>query len=402
MIIDVILDLLLLVIFLGTAVIVILLLVYGGEFKRLWLEPMLHHPVVIFESDDWGVGPKEQVSALGDLLELFLHYRDQKHHHPVLTLGMVLAEPDVEKIKIDSQTYFRRDLSDENYRDLVQVINKGQKLEVFSVHLHGMEHFWPDSLMNAIHQEDVRHWLFGTNDGERITENLPSFLQSRWCDTSILPSLELKEVEIKKAIEAEKDCFKSVFEIEPTVVVPPTFVWTEAVIKQYVSQEIHLFVTPGRQYIGRDAESNLQENGRTFYNGDTDHGNNAFYLVRDVYFEPRLGHKADRVLTDIIDRTDCARPSLIEMHRFNFLSDKQNSLNELKSLLDIISEQLPQTLFLSVEELANVYMSNDLKLHSFLERFWIWIKRIQLFLQYKRLAKYSGFNMLLKLIVTVR
>ena len=34
------------------------LLVYGREFKRLWLEPVLRYPVVIFESDDRGAAPK--------------------------------------------------------------------------------------------------------------------------------------------------------------------------------------------------------------------------------------------------------------------------------------------------------------------------------------------------------
>lgn len=382
----------------------LLLLVYGSEFKRFWQEPMLPFPVVIFESDDWGVGSEDQVSALVDLLQLFSQYQDQNHHHPVLTLGMILAEPDVDRISLENQTYYYRDLGDERYHDLVKVIKKGQQQRIFSVHLHGMEHFWPDSLMNSVQKSSVEQWLFATDSdrGVIITEDLPAYLQSRWCDTSVLPSVPLKEQEIARAVEAEIKCFNKVFEQQPKVVVPPTFVWTDQVIKQYLLHNINCFITPGKQFVGRDREGVLQSNGRTFYNGDTEPGSDVLYLVRDIYFEPKLRHKAERVLTDIINRTNCARPSLIEMHRFNFLSDKQSSLKELKVLLTKICKQLPETLFLSAEELAASYQEKNCLVDSAVKRFWVLVKRIQLFLQYKKLAKYSGFNLFLSLIIVVK
>ncbi len=151
------------------------------------------------------------------------------------------------------------------------------------------------------------------------------------------------------------------------------------------------------------ADGALQSNGRTFYTGDIDQETGALYLVRDIYFEPDMGHKADRALTDVINRTSCARASLIEMHRFNFLSEKQHALNELKHLLDKLSERLPHVLFLTVEELASVYQTKDgMLFHEFSKRLWILVKRIQLLLQYNRVAKYSGFNRVLNLITMVK
>ena len=394
-VIDVILYAFLLAAIWFAAVVTILFLVYGNEFKRLWLEPVLRYPVVIFESDDWGVGPENQNSALSDLLSLFLQYHDQHQHHPVLTLGLVLAEPDVEKICQQNNNYYRRDLSDNKYTDLVNIIKKGHEKGVFSLHLHGMEHFWPDSLMKSTGLKGVDNWLFDSKS--LSTEELPSYLQSRWCDTSILPSTPLGKLEIEEAVDAEKTCFIKVFGQEPKVVVPPTFVWTDSVINAYASHDIHIFVTPGKQYTGRDAQGKIQSNGRTFYNGDRDKVNNALYLVRDVYFEPDLGHKADDVLNDIISRARCGRPALLEMHRFNFLANKAQSLSEVKRLLDVISNKLPETLFLSAEKLANIYYAKDADVLflSVSERFPSCFRRAQLLLSNKRLAKYSGFNKIL-------
>ncbi len=372
-------------------IIVLLFIVYGREFKRLWQEPMLRYPVVIFDSDDWGVGPVEQISALTDLLNLFLHYQDNKQQHPKLALGLILAEPDFKKIQSDPEQYYFKDLSDENYTALVQLIKNGFDQGVFDIYLHGMEHYWPSSLMSNLHREEVKNWLSAHTN--HMTEDLPSFLQSRWCDTRSLPSSTLSETEIEQAVLQEQRCFKKIFEQTPKVVVPPTFVWTEQVIKTYVQHKIHLFITPGKQFTGRNADGALVSNGRTFLNGECD-STGACYLVRDIYFEPEKGHKADRVINDIINHTACGRPSLIEMHRFNFLKDKAHSLSELKKLLDMITKQLPESLYFSAEQLIESYKNRNktLLVYPFFERISIWLKRIQRFLKYKRLAKYSGFN----------
>ena len=375
--------------------IVLLLIVYAKEFKRLWQEPMLRYPFVIFDSDDWGVGPKDQTQALEELLNLFLSYQDRNHRHPRLALGLILAEPDKSRIEASQNEYYYKDLSDKAYTELVAVIKQGYKSHVFDLYLHGMEHYWPASLMHNLHLEEVQSWLFGKIP--QITEDLPSFLQSRWCDTSTLPSKPIPDAEIGKAVAQEQACFKKIFEQEAKVIVPPTFVWTEQVINAYLQKNINLFITPGRQFTGRTAEGGLISNGRTFYNGECD-SSGACYLVRDIYFEPEKGHKAARVLDDIVDHTACGRPSLIEMHRLNFLQNKSHSLNELKKLLDIISQKLPETLYLTAEQLMGIYKSADKQLLVMKkpERFAIWLIRVKKFLEYKRLSKYSGVNYILE------
>ena len=52
--------------------------------------------------------------------------------------------------------------------------------------------------------------------------------------------------------------------------------------------------------------------------------------MRDVYFEPALGHSAQRLVDGLVERTRQGRACLVEMHRFNFLQQMDQSLKTLQ------------------------------------------------------------------------
>ena len=383
----------------------LLLFRYASDIKKLLLEPILKHPVVIFESDDWGTGPLKQQDALVKISQLLSQFSDSKGYHPVMTLGIVLAEPDIDKIKATGkQVYHKRTLADSSYAKLLTVIQNGIAQEVFSIHLHGMEHFWPASLMKSAHKNaKVKQWLF--NNDNLQTEDLPSELQSRWVDSSCLPSSNHSKEEIYQAIDEELSLYENVFGQPPTIVVPPTFVWTDIVEKAYAVRGIKTLITPGRQCIGRDAKGLPDPNGRHFLNGQENEG--LLFLVRDDYFEPSLGHKAEKALQRITDKLKCGRPALLEMHRFNFINGTENStasMQELEKLLQLITSNLPNVRFISAGQLAAIMrndklgIDSDLILSSSLQRFKVILARIKLLFQFNRFAKYSGINLLLKLV----
>ena len=60
----------------------------------LWREPMLAWPVVIVESDDWGSGPTSDAARLDELIALLGRFRDRTGHPAVMTIGVVLGQPD--------------------------------------------------------------------------------------------------------------------------------------------------------------------------------------------------------------------------------------------------------------------------------------------------------------------
>ena len=386
-------------------VIALLWVRYAADLKRLWLEPMLNYPVVILESDDWGVGPMEQQEVLEEIIDLLSDYCDSDGQHPVMTLGLILAEPDVDKIKeTQGKNYFRRTLTSKRYKTLLNTIQKGVDNGVFSVQLHGLEHFWPASVMKCIDkQPKVERWLF--ENSLPISESLPSELQSRWLDCSALPCNTHQPEEINAAIDDELKLYEKIFGQLPGVVVPPTFVWTEKVEQAYANRHIKTLVTPGKQFTGRDIEGNLLTNNRYFYNGQISQ-DGLLYLVRDDYFEPGLGHKALNLLARIKDKANCGRPSLLEIHRFNFIKntqDKTNSLSELNSLLQLVTKHFSNVRYMSSEQLADILRihhheeQSNFIINSFVKRVKIWLARVKLFFQYNRLAKYSGFNALLRL-----
>ena len=383
----------------------ILLFRYANDIKKLCLEPMLKYPVVIFESDDWGTGPLTQQTALIQIHALLSQYSDSTGQHPVMTLGVILAEPDVDKIKASTdQTYHKRTLEDPRYIKLLEAIQKGVDHGTLSVHLHGMEHFWPASLMRSAHNNtQVQQWLF--NNENLQTEDLPSELQSRWVDSSNIPSTEHSKEDIYAAIDAELALYTNIFGQTPKTVVPPTFVWTDVVEQAYATRGIETMITPGRQCIGRDHNRQPKPNGRLFLNGQENEG--LLFLVRNDYFEPSIGHKANTALQRISAKIQCGRPALLEMHRFNFINSEENSrisLQELDKLLQLISTDLPDVRFISVEQLAKIMkdhhrgITSEFMVSSKRLRSKILLARVKLLLQFDRFAKYSGINFLLQLV----
>ncbi len=312
--------------------------------------PVLKYPVVIIESDDWGAGPEAQAEALADLIRLLRQFRDQKGHPAVMTIGVVLSLPDIEGILV-SGCYKARYLHEPDFRSVVEILLAGAREGVFDLQLHGLAHYWPDNLMAAWRKDEaVRRWLL--EDGWQ-TEKLPAWLQSRWIDTtSGLPSRPLGRESIGQAVQAEVVCFQRCFGRRPKVVVPPTFVWDADVEAAYAEAGLVVLITPGRGYNGRSTDGRLVPSERLYRSLERlPCGLTA--LVRDIYFEPALGHNPQHTLEAIAAKWQRREPAMLETHRFNFLDNSlQSSLNALGTLLEQTLVQFPGLRFMSSYELA--------------------------------------------------
>lgn len=333
-----------------------------GRFKSA-LAPALTAPVLIVESDDWGPGHEAQIQALKAVCSLLKGFKDHRGHPPVMTIGVVLSLPDPEAIARTGE-YHARFLDDPDYRPILEVLKAGEEEGVFDLQLHGLAHFWPENFMVAWRQdEQIKRWLI--EDGWR-TEKLPAWLQSRWIEAKSLPSKPLSQDRIAVAVQEEVACFQRCFGRAPKVIVPPTFVWSEAVERAYANVGVEVLITPGRRYPGRDREGKLSAAERSYANGEK-LSSGLIALVRNVYFEPALGHKPEAVLDQIACKWHRREPALLETHRFNFLDGKlQSSLDALGSLLEKALARWPELCFLSSYELATG--KEDLFLVSPLER----------------------------------
>ena len=129
--------------------------------------------------------------VLGEIARLLASvFRIVMDASPVMTLGMVLATADGAMIKSSGGYTAAVNFHANTHGPLLDAISSGTEKEVFDVQLHGLEHFWPPALMAASEtDESVRAWLDRAPDA--FTEELPSPLQSRWVDASVLPAKDL-------------------------------------------------------------------------------------------------------------------------------------------------------------------------------------------------------------------
>jgi hypothetical protein len=366
---------------------------YRNAIVSSWREPVLRRPILIIESDDWGPGPSGQADALLAIARLLINYPDSDGRRPVMTLGVVLATADGEKIR-GSGEYHRQSIAEPLHMPLLEAINKGIDAGVFAVQLHGMEHFWPPALMAASRvDESVKAWL--EQGPQSATEELPSPLQSRWVDASVLPARALSVVEIRQAVQEEVGAFQAIFGYPPRVVVPPTFVWNAIVEQAWTEAGVEVIVTPGRRYETRDATGQLAGTGASIYNGEAGRGGSV-YLVRNDYFEPALGHTAQQAIAALETKTRQGRPTLLETHRFNFLGSEErqtNALAELEKLLQRALDMYPDLAFMSTEKLAGVLINRDpdwveLRL---VRRIHVWLTRLGESSRLRKLAWLSGW-----------
>ncbi len=320
------------------------------ERLRPLTAPVLKRPVFIIESDDWGPGDPVQAEALWAVAGVLERHRDAAGRPALMTIGVVLSVPDAERIAATGD-YHARFLDEPEYRPIVEALREGEARGVFDLQLHGLAHYWPDNLVALWRRDEaVRRRLA---EADWRTERLPAWVQSRWLDAvDGLPSRPLDQRVIRRAVREEVELFRRCFGRPPRVAVPPTFVWDGNVEAAYAEAGIEVLITPGRRYPGRDGAGRLTPPDRGYYNGE------ALFpgltaLVRDVYFEPALGHTVDTVLAAVQRKWRRREPALLETHRFNFLDgDLEASLDALDRLLHQLRTCFPQVCFLSSRQLA--------------------------------------------------
>lgn len=375
------------------------LLAFARPLAARWREPVLRRPVLIIESDDWGAGPIEQAEALSRLAALLQRVRDRNGRAAVMTLGVVLEVPDGARIAAsDGRAYHALPLADARFDAVRAALRAGIDAGVFAPQLHGQCHYWPPALLAAAQADDrVRGWLTAAEPA--ATEDLPAHLQSRWVDASSLPSRALPDAVIQQAVAAEAAAYRTVFGRAPQVAVATTFVWNDAVETAWREAGIDLVVTPGRRATCRTAAGQPGCVDATMLTGQRSRAG-LTCLVRDVYFEPALGHPPQRLVEGLRARSRQGRACLVETHRFNFLRAEAASLAALEAGLRAAREACPNVRFLSPLELGHAIQRRD---PAWIEtrlrpRLAAWHARLDEIPRFRRIAQLSGLALPLALL----
>lgn len=377
----------------------LVLLVYARPLAAFWKEPVLRHPVLIIESDDWGAGPIEQAGALQKLARCLAGFRDQAGHPAVMTLGIILEIPDGDRIRQDNcLAYHGLRIGAPAFAPVRSALGVGIDSGVFAPQLHGLTHYRPTTLLKvAASDEKVRAWLIGP--APAATESLPDALQSNWIDAASLPSLPLTSEEIKRKVKEACGVYREFFG-QPQVAVATTFIWNDQAENAWAKEGLDTVITPGRRYTSRNADGQPDAVDARMCNGLISPAG-LLYLVRDLYFEPARGHGPEQVEQGLAARTILGRPSLVETHRFNFLGPAADaSLQALASALAGAMARWPHVRFLSSAALANVYRTRD---PAWIDtrvsvRVRTWARRVREVPRFGRLARITGLDSMLTLI----
>lgn len=331
---------------------------FARPLAARWREPVLKYPVLAIESDDWGAGPLAQADLLARLVACLQRVRDAAGRPAVMTLGVVMEVPDGARIAANGGArYHGMTLADPRFAEIRAALRTGIEAGVFVPQLHGQCHYWPDTVMAVAAREPaVRDWLASSEPAH--TEALPSPVQSRWVDAASLPSKPLDDEAIRRAVAAEADAWRALFGEPPIVAVATTFVWTDAVEAAWRAAGVEAVITPGRRATCRDAQGQPACVDRTMLTGDVSSASQV-YLVRDVYFEPVLGHGPQRLADGVAERARQGRACLAETHRFNFLDAPDASLATLEAGLNAARARCADLRFLSPRELARAIRQND-------------------------------------------
>ncbi len=376
----------------------LLLLAYGRPLLACWREPVLKHPVLILESDDWGAGPLEQAVALEKIVRCLSGFRDQTGRPAMMTLGIILEVPDGDRIRRDDpHAYHGLRLGMPVFAPIQTAIGGGIKAGVFSPQLHGLTHYRPLSLLKAaMGDEPMSNWLTGSSPA--TTELLPDALQSNWIDGASWPPLQIPDSEIVATVRETCAVYLPLFG-QPKVAVPTTFIWNDRVEQAWAKEGVQTVITPGRRYTSRNTQGQPDGVDAQMQNGMIS-SRGLLYLVRDVYFEPSRGHGPHQLLNGVAVQTALGRPTLVETHRFNFLGPAaEASMDALSKALASVLVNWPQIRFLSSAELATAYRAHDPQWieNRLSVRIQAWATRVRQLPRFWKLCRITGLSWVLNL-----
>ncbi|RMG30826.1 MAG: hypothetical protein D6721_02765 [Gammaproteobacteria bacterium] len=317
---------------------------HGAAVRRAWREPMVRFPVLLLESDDWGPPGAEQADALEALARLLARHRDATGRPACMTLAVVLAAP---RPGVPPRDWVRPEgvvtLDDAAFAPLRSVL--GRYRDRFSLQLHGWMHCWPPAVAAAAERDGA----LAARARRVATEGygvLPPPLQSRWVDGSRLPARPVDGAQARAAARAEARYYLEHLPGATPVVVPPTFVWNEAVEQGWRAGGIEVLITPGRRQETRDAEGAPVDTGVRYGNGQRT-ASGLRVLVRDLFFEPLEGHEVGEVLAQVQRRWRQGRPALVETHRCNYDGPRAaRGRAALDALLSAVRQAQPGVRFL--------------------------------------------------------
>lgn len=334
---------------------------------RLLTTLQCQQPVVIFQSDDWGMirSPKnkdfipkygqpkvwafdqlESVEELDKIYKILSSYRDDHQNHPFIEANFIVSNPDFEATKKSGyQSIILNPITE--HTELLEKWKEGLKRRIFIPQYHGRLHFNYDKMLEMIQNDPVSREIFdshlhgGINNFKKGNWTLHSEYQ-RWEDGS-----EWHYEQLLKWLQDGISDFYNAFEYIPRSTIAPQYVFTPTTAKAFAEAGF-LAVQGTNMQMYRYENKKISKNiptGSTYYKG-------LIALGRNVKFEPSRSNadwKYDAAINKcklIIKRN---KPVIIDSHRINYVGKfAEEGREEIDRLMDALTSL--GCIFLSSEE----------------------------------------------------
>ena len=362
------------------------------SFIRNFKGKKLSHPILVFESDDWGaqrmpcqearaqllelnyeiencpynsVDSLETAEDVNLLSELLSRHQNAKGETPIFTLNYLSANPDFEKIKeCNFENYYSKGLSEsyhfyQNTTEALEEVKRGINNNLFQVQFHGREHLNVARWMRALRKGDQ-----AARDAFEVGVYSPKVAPLGYA-MEYMDALDYDDEESQATAIAHLKLgwheFEQNWGFKSQTFIAPCYRWDHQV-EAFLSEQELLGYQGQRAQLHPQLASGYSQDLIPHYNGQKNE-QGQIYTVRNVFFEPAIvGEKAlDLAWSQIRVAFAMGSPAIICSHRLNFSGVlkremRDRNLNLLDTLLQRVSKKYPQVDFLSSDQLIQRFL----------------------------------------------
>ncbi len=341
---------------------------------RSWSQVRFTEPIVIFESDDWGLWrspedksvlesfgePKiwgydqlESVAELEAFYKLFEKFIDTEGNHPFAEANFVISNPDFKATQANGyHEIVLKPISKDPER--LAKWKEGVNRKVFLPQYHGRLHFNYKRMLHALINDPVSRNIFEAG----IHGGMNNYLEGKWglhseyldWETGTIPD------NLRQWTHTGLNQFEQVFGYRAKSTVAPQYIFTPGMAG--VFREANLTCIQGTNMQLYKTEDGT-EYKRNLPNGSS-HYETLIGISRNVKFEPSRGVAAwntDEALAAASRLIAGNIPVIIDSHRINYVGGfAANGIKELERFLEGLIRM--KVRFMASFELAEAITSN--------------------------------------------
>ncbi len=333
-------------------------------------------PIVVFESDDYGLwnAPEdvdlsipgkelnewskdklESVDELENLFQTLLAFKNKFSRTPFFTANFVVSNPDFEATIASDYTNFTLKNIDKAFPETMIKWKEGMSKQLFYPQYHAKLHYNLHRYKNQLLSDEASRDLFvqQINGGEENYKATGTLLQSEYQDFTTGERNESLTYWVSGGLAV----FNKLFGYESTSAISPNYVIHPNDIEKLSAAGIK-YLQAGNKVIFKDEQNRYAYHnyclGKRFKN-------NVIALSRTVKFEPARS-KEYWQLASVKNRIEKLFhqniPVVIDTHRINYVgSYAAKGLSELKKLLTYFTA-VDGLIFLSSNELGDAIANN--------------------------------------------